>query len=303
MIPKTLNEWESIDFLRLNNKNWGKSFSSSLDVVFQSLEYCNDSGSLQEYNSLQYASSCQVLPSSPSCDIKVRLTELTTYTSLRKYRFFRNFFRLIQRKKNVFIYRNNNLFCHFYISKFIRQVINYLCSLNIRRNKTQNPNYYRKFKQEECWRRALLEEILIISFFNQPIVKQEQKVSKKQPSLFDTVKNTNNFVIKSSTSTCPMTPVLQSPSSSMDSASLPSTNYTLLASKLFLPFFDPNQLSPGDFQSSPEKTSILYTGDENLNSNISFSPDNCKFCIRDTYLNGNFSPKKLKNENWDAIMV
>ncbi|KAG5519241.1 hypothetical protein PMAC_002329 [Pneumocystis sp. 'macacae'] len=274
------------------DKNKKEHFTPSLNVSYEQFESYSDFGSLSIY-SLQPTSSCQALPSSPSCDIKIRLSELSTYVPSKKIKLFRKILLLIQRKKNIFIFRND-LFSRFYISKLIWQTINMLCLSSVHKSDVSDSfDCYKKFLEEEYWRRIFLQEILMLTFFNQPI-KQKQILSNTQSDLFNIIESTNNFVIKPSVSTCPMTPALQSSFSSITSASLSSTNYTLFASRLSPLFCCINQLSPDDSKYSPEKTSILYTGDDNLNSSASFSSDNYKLCLHDTYVNKDFSPKKQK---------
>ncbi|EMR11262.1 hypothetical protein PNEG_00292 [Pneumocystis murina B123] len=264
-----LNKPVFIDFSIKNDKNLKKNFEL-LNNVNSKLPNCYNEDELSsDYISLQCTSSCQALPSSPSCDIKIRLAELTTYIPSRKYKLFRKTFRLI--RQNI-ISTCKNYISHFYyyVLEFIQQTLSF-CFVFKRNQDLEESESYKRFKEEECYRRAFLQEILILTFFKQFTVKQEQ-IKNDEFNLSNIIKNDGSFVIKPSTSTCPITPQLQSPSSTAASVSQTSTDYTLLASELFPPFYDINQLSPGDFQSSPDKSSIMYTGDEKLTPNISLSP-------------------------------
>ncbi|CCJ28867.1 unnamed protein product [Pneumocystis jirovecii] len=88
IIPEiTLNRSMSIHFPLSIDKNKKKRFTSS-GISYKQHESYNDFGSLS-VDSLQHASSCQALPSSPSCDIKIRLSELSTYVPSKKSKLLR----------------------------------------------------------------------------------------------------------------------------------------------------------------------------------------------------------------------
>ncbi|QSL66699.1 hypothetical protein MERGE_001083 [Pneumocystis wakefieldiae] len=264
-----LNKPGFADFSVKNDKNLKKSLEFSNNVNCEPPDCYNEDEFFPDYISLRRTSSCQALPSSPSCDIKIRLAELTTYIPSRKYKLYRKILRLIRQKNIISTCKNHVLHFYFYTLEFIQQTLSF-CFVKRDQGLEESENY-KRFKEDECYRRAFLQEILILTFFKQFTIKQDQ-IENDQFNLSNTIENGGNFVIKPSTSTCPITPQLQSPSSTIASVSQTSTDYTLLASELFPPFYGINQLSPGDFHSSPDKSSIVYTGNEKLSPDISLSP-------------------------------
>ncbi|KTW30853.1 hypothetical protein T552_00564 [Pneumocystis carinii B80] len=296
-----LNKSAFIDSSIKYDKNMKKGFEFSNNVNCELPECYNNDELLSDYISLRRTSSCQALPSSPSCDIKIRLAELTTYIPSRKYKLFRKIIRLIRQKNIISTCKNYISHFYFYILEFIQQTLSF-CFVFKKNQGLEESENYKRFKEEECYRRAFLQEILILTFFKQFSVKQEQiKDDESNPS--NIIKNGDRFVIKPSTSTCPITPQLQSSSSTIASVSQTSTDYALHAFELSPPFYNINQLSPGDFQSSPDKSSIVYTGDEKLSPNISLSPGNCKLHLHDTYVGNSFLSKRTKNGNWNIMIL